>query len=271
MSSSSITFRLLEVMAALRAPDTGCPWDLEQTFESIAPHTLEEAYEVLDAIERGDRTDLRDELGDLLFQVVYHSRLAEEEGSFDYADVVESVTAKMIRRHPHVFGDADRDKLDSDWWEKLKSEERGSSDESGSVLSDIPVTLPSLMVALKLQKKASRVGFDWKDLGSVHQKLREEVDEFLDSVSSGDKAGISRELGDLFFTLVNLCRHYGVDPEQVLRGSNRRFRSRFEYIESRLRNQNVLVIDADLSTLDELWNEAKSREQAHQSEHPNKN
>ena len=271
MRSSDLTSRLLEVMAALRTPGTGCPWDLEQTFESIAPHTLEEAYEVLDAIERGDRADLRDELGDLLFQVVYHSRLAEEEGVFDYADVVEAVTAKMIRRHPHVFGDADRDKLDSDWWEKLKSEERGSGDDSGSVLSDIPVTMPSLMVALKLQKKASRVGFDWTNLDSVHQKLREEVDEFLESVSSGDKSGISHELGDLFFTLVNLCRHYEVDPEQVLRGSNRRFRSRFEYIESCLRDRNVLVIDADLSTLDELWNEAKAREQTPQSENPNKN
>ena len=266
MRSSDLTFRLLEVMAALRAPDTGCPWDLEQTFESIAPHTLEEAYEVLDAIERGDRADLRDELGDLLFQVVYHSRLAEEEGSFDYADVVESVTTKMIRRHPHVFGDVDRNELGSDWWEKLKSEERDSNDESDSVLSGVPVTLPSLMTALKLQKKASRVGFDWTDLGSLNQKLREEVDEFLASASSNDKTGISHELGDLFFTLVNLCRHYELDPEQVLRGCNRRFRSRFEYIESSLRQQNISIIDANLSTLDSLWDEAKARE----SETPDK-
>jgi MazG family protein len=270
---------LLAVMAALRTPVTGCPWDLEQTFETIAPYTIEEAYEVHDAIERGDRGELRDELGDLLLQVVYHARMAEEERAFDFADVVDAVTNKMIRRHPHVFGDetARAATLQKGWWEAIKAEEKAAKRRvetptaPTSLLADVPLGLPSLTRAIKLQAKAARVGFDWPSLAPVFAKMREELSELEEIAAPADPRGpsapaasadprIAEELGDLLFVIANVARHLAIDPETALRSANTKFTRRFAHIEARLAAQGKQPAGSTLEEMDALWDEAKARE-----------
>jgi len=267
--------RLIEIMAALRTPGTGCPWDLEQTFATIVPYTLEEAYEVADAIERGDFADLRDELGDLLLQVVFHARMAEEAGHFDFADVVEAITTKLIRRHPHVFAYT-RDLSPEDvkaLWGRIKAEEKrlraearagqGAQPESrASALSGVPIAMPALMRALKLQEKAGKVGFDWNDARAVLAKLREEMDEIEAEIDARDVEKVAGEVGDLLFAVANLARHLAVDPESALRGANAKFERRFGYIEERLAADGRAPGDASLEEMEELWNEAKRLERA---------
>jgi ATP diphosphatase len=265
--------RLNEIMAALRTPETGCPWDLEQTFATIAPYTLEEAYEVADAIERGDVANLREELGDLLLQVVFHARMAEEEGRFDFGDVVEAITRKLIRRHPHVFGDA-RD-LSSDevkaLWGLIKAEEKREraearrtaglpADEASGALAGVPLALPALTRALKLQEKAGKVGFDWNDPRAVLAKLREEIDEVEAELDANVAERVAGEVGDLLFAVANLARHLKVDPETALRGANAKFERRFAHIESRLGEGGRAPADATLDEMEALWSEAKQRE-----------
>src|SRR5258707_3653166 len=219
---------LLDIMAQLRTPGSGCPWDLEQDFSTIAPYTIEEAYEVADAIARGDLGDLRDELGDLLLQVVFHARMAEEDGAFDFGGVVEAITTKLIRRHPHVFGDAQDLSPDGvkGLWDKIKAQEkteRGLREEDTGALAGVPVGLPALTRALKLQQKAGKVGFDWNDPLAVLAKIREEADEIEAEIARGDRAGAAAEVGDLLFAVVNLARHLDVDPENALRFTNGKF------------------------------------------------
>jgi ATP diphosphatase len=256
--------RLIEIMAALRTPGTGCPWDLEQTFRTIAPHTLEEAYEVADAIARGDLADLKDELGDLLLQVAFHSRMAEEQGVFDFGDVVETVTAKLVRRHPHVFADAEGRTAEhvKGLWERIKAEEKAERGEAGptGALAGVPVTQPALTRALKLQDKAGRVGFDWNDLRSVLAKIREEADEIEAELDGANNSKIGAEVGDLLFAMVNLARHLGADPEDVLRQTNLKFERRFGSIERALAARGKTPKDATLAEMDALWDEAKAAE-----------
>lgn len=267
MTPSRDVGRLLEIMAALRTPGTGCAWDLAQNFESIAPYTIEEAYEVADAIGRGDRADLKDELGDLLLQVAFHARMAEEEGAFDFGDVVEAICRKMIRRHPHVFGDAEgRTPQDvAGLWERIKATEkaeraaRGSTPPEG-VLSGVPATLPALTRALKLQQKAGRVGFDWNDPRAVIAKIREETDEVEAALDAGDRLHAGSEVGDLLFAVVNLARHLDADPERVLRETNQKFERRFGHIERSLANVGKPLQDATLDEMEALWVEAKAEE-----------
>jgi ATP diphosphatase len=240
MTPSRDIGRLLAIMAALRTPKTGCPWDLEQNFATIAPYTLEEAYEVADAIARDDLNDLKEELGDLLLQVVFHARMAEELGAFDFGDVVEVLTAKLIRRHPHVFGDegSQTPQAVEGLWERIKAQEkqekaaRGGAENAGA-LAGVPVALPALTRALKLQSKASKVGFDWNDPRTVLHKIREEADE-IEAALDGDAADAAGEVGDLLFAAVNLARHLRADPEAVLRQTNRKFERRFAAIEQAL-------------------------------------
>ena len=262
--------RLIEIMTALRTPRTGCPWDLEQDFASIAPYTIEEAYEVADAIERRDFNDLRDELGDLLLQVVFHARMAEEESRFDFGDVVEAITTKLIRRHPHVFGDA-RDlspQAVKALWSEIKDAEKrqraaaGHAPESAGALAGVPSNLPALTRALKLQQKAGRVGFDWNNALAVIEKLREEIDEVEAEIAAGDKAGAAEEVGDLLFALANLSRHLEVDPEAALRGANAKFERRFSHIERRLAEASRKPEGATLDEMEALWAEAKAKEKA---------
>jgi ATP diphosphatase len=262
--------RLLDIMAALRTPVTGCAWDLEQDFASIAPFTIEEAYEVADAIERSDLADLRDELGDLLLQVVFHARMAEEAGHFDFGGVVEAITAKLIRRHPHVFGDA-RDLSPAEVkqiWRTVKAKEKAARSEAralaglpeeahGGALSGVPTALPALVRALKLQEKAGAVGFDWNDPRAVLAKLREELGEIEEALDAGDQAAVAGEVGDLLFAATNLARHLAVDPESALRTTNAKFEHRFGHIERRLAEAGRGPKDANLAELDALWNEAK--------------
>ena len=254
--------RLLEIMVRLRDPDSGCPWDIEQTFQSIAPYTIEEAYEVADAIGRGDIPELKDELGDLLLQVVYHSRIAAELGHFTFREVVLSVCEKMIRRHPHVFGTDNRDKTADDQvrdWENAKAAERASSGTGGgSVLSGIAVGLPALTRATKLQDRASRVGFDWPGASHVLGKLSEEAAELADA--QGTPARAAEEFGDLLFSLVGLARHLGIDPESALRSANSKFVRRFRSVESKIASSGRSLEDASLEELDAAWDEVKSEE-----------
>ena len=259
--------RLLEIMAALRAPNTGCPWDLEQNFATIAPYTIEEAYEVADAIARNNLDDLRDELGDLLLQVVFHARMAQEQKAFDFGDVVETITAKLIRRHPHVFGDAQGRTADAvkGLWERIKAEEKRQktpqgSNAAGGALEGVPLALPALTRALKLQEKASRVGFDWNDPRAVLAKIREEADEIETALDDGDNADAAREIGDLLFALVNLARHLRADPESVLRATNMKFERRFGAIEAALAKQGKTPSEATLAEMDALWDAAKALE-----------
>ena len=266
MTSSRDIARLLEIMAALRTPGSGCPWDLQQTFETIAPYTIEEAYEVADAIVRGNLDDLRDELGDLLLQVVFHARMAQEQGAFDFADVVESLTAKLLRRHPHVFGEMRglTPKAVEGLWESIKTAERAKtgSQPSGeeSALAGVPAALPALTRALKLQGKAGKVGFDWNDPRAVLAKIREEADEIERELAAGDRATAGAEVGDLLFAVVNLARHLDVDPEAMLRGTNQKFERRFAAIERALADRGKSPQTASLEEMDELWNEAKAAE-----------
>ena len=269
MTPSKDIARLIEIMAALRTPVSGCPWDLVQTFETIAPYTIEEAYEVADAIQRGDLPDLRDELGDLLLQVVYHARMAEERGAFAFGDVVEAVTAKMIRRHPHVFGDGgglagsavgaqwDRIKAEE---KRVRAEQRGEPARAASVLDGVPVALPALTRAVKLQAKLATVGFDWDSIDLVVGKLREEADEVAEAVASGDADGIEDEIGDLLCAVANLARHAGVDPEAATRRSMAKMERRFRWIERGLAARGKTPADSDLAEMDALWNEAKVEE-----------
>ena len=264
MKPSRDIARLIEIMAALRTPGSGCPWDLEQDFRSIAPYTIEEAYEVADAIARGDLTDLKDELGDLLLQVVYHARMAEEQDAFAFADVVEGITAKMIRRHPHVFADAEGQTAEhvKGLWERIKDDEKAERGEAapGGALAGVPVALPALTRALKLQDKAGRVGFDWNDPRAVLAKIREEADEIEAEIDAADKAKTSAEVGDLLFAVVNLARHLGADPEGILRDTNRKFERRFASIERALAARGLTPKDASLAEMDALWDAAKAAE-----------
>jgi ATP diphosphatase len=271
MQPSRDISRLNEIMAALRTPETGCPWDLEQTFATIAPYTLEEAYEVADAIERGDVANLREELGDLLLQVVFHARMAEEEGRFDFGDVVDAITRKLIRRHPHVFGDAGN--LTSDevkaLWGRIKAEEKRERAEArraaglpAEEATGVPLSLPALTRALKLQEKAGKVGFDWNDPRAVLAKLREEIDEVEAELDANDPRRVAGEVGDLLFAVANLARHLRVDPEGALRGANAKFQRRFAHIETRLGEAGRAPADAALDEMEALWEEAKRREKA---------
>jgi len=263
MTPSRDIGRLLAIMAALRTPKTGCPWDLEQNFATIAPYTLEEAYEVADAIARADLTDLKEELGDLLLQVVFHARMAEELGAFDFGDVVEAITSKLVRRHPHVFGDegSQTPQAVEGLWERIKAEEkaaRGSAENAGA-LAGVPVGLPALTRALKLQNKASKVGFDWNDPRAVLHKIREVADE-IEAALDGDASKAAAEVGDLLFAAVNLARHLRADPEAVLRGTNREFERRFAAIEHALAGDRKKPQDATLAEMDALWDAAKAQE-----------
>ncbi|MEQ1694268.1 MAG: nucleoside triphosphate pyrophosphohydrolase [Hyphomicrobiaceae bacterium] len=298
---------LLAVMAALRTPGTGCPWDLVQTFETIAPYTIEEAYEVADAIARADMPDLKDELGDLLLQVVYHSRIAEEAGHFAFADVAGAVTRKMIRRHPHVFGTSQQrsEGASPGFWESIKAEERaekaierakesegqgarpldpiaqgkasfrtGGQGDSGlqslasqtspraftSLLADVPIALPGMTRAIKLQDKAARVGFDWPDITPVFAKIREEAAELEEAVATQSRAEIEGEFGDLLFVMANLARHLKIDPEAALRITNAKFTRRFHHIEEALATSGRSPAQSDLAEMDRLWNDAKAKE-----------
>jgi nucleoside triphosphate diphosphatase len=263
MTPSRDIDRLLAIMAALRTPKTGCPWDLEQNFATIAPYTIEEAYEVADAIERGDLTDLEEELGDLLLQVVFHARMAQEQNSFDFGDVVETLCAKMIRRHPHVFGDEQSKTPEAvkGLWERIKAEEKAARNkaEKTGALAGVPVVLPALTRALKLQGKASKVGFDWNDPRAVLEKIREEADE-IEAVLDSDKSAAAAEVGDLLFAAVNLARHLDADPETVLRKTNQKFERRFASIEAALAAKGKAPTDATLAEMDALWDEAKAQE-----------
>ncbi len=249
---------LRAIMAALRTPVTGCPWDLEQSFETIAPYTIEEAYEVADAIQSGDRKHLCEELGDLLLQPVYHAQMAAEEGAFTLDDVIEGVNRKMISRHPHVFGDDEARSagVAKGFWEANKAKERAAKGEAlKRVLDGIPLALPGLTRAVKLQSKAAKVGFDWPHVEHVYDKLAEEVDE-LKQATDEQRAG---ELGDLLFVIANLARHYGIDPEAALRSANAKFERRFGFIEDRLEERGKSATESDLVEMDALWDEAKKR------------
>jgi nucleoside triphosphate diphosphatase len=268
MKPSSDIVRLIEIMAALRTPGTGCPWDLEQDFATIAPYTIEEAYEVADAIGRGDFDDLRDELGDLLLQVVFHARMAEEEGLFAFDDVVQAITEKLVRRHPHVFGDARDMSPDAvkQLWDRIKTQEKAAraarrgDDARGGALAGVPATLPALTRALKLQQKAGKVGFDWNDPHAVLAKIREEADEISAALASGDRTGAAAETGDLLFAVVNLARHLEADPEAALRATNAKFERRFAFIEDALAARGKTPEQSSLEEMDGLWNAAKAGE-----------
>lgn len=250
--------RLTALMARLRAPQGGCPWDLEQTFDTIAPYTLEEAYEVADAIARRDLGALREELGDLLFQVAFHSRLAEEQREFAFADVARGLVDKMVRRHPHVFGgEALGDAaLQTTLWEEQKAREKAARGHT-SALDDIPLSLPALARAAKLGRRASRVGFDWPDTSGVLAKIVEEVGELQVAVASGVATDTEAELGDVLFAVVNLARHLDVDPEAALRGTNQRFEQRFRGVEQKLAAQGLTVAEAGLERANAAWDEVK--------------
>ncbi|MCL2713176.1 MAG: nucleoside triphosphate pyrophosphohydrolase [Alphaproteobacteria bacterium] len=274
MTPSRDITRLIEIMAALRTPETGCSWDLRQNFATIAPYTIEEAYEVAEAISRGDLVDLCEELGDLLLQVVFHARMAEEQGAFSFGDVVEKITTKMIRRHPHVFARDGKVKAEDvrEAWERIKAEEKAERtargpagpDTDSSILAGIKPGQPALTRAMELQRKASTVGFDWNDPRAVLQKIREETDEVEAALDRNDAAELAAETGDILFALVNLARHVGADPETALRLTNAKFERRFAYIERALEAQGRVLTEATLAEMDALWNEAKSEKRAPQ-------
>lgn len=261
--------RLIAVMAALRHPERGCPWDIAQSFETIAPYTIEEAYEVAEAITNGDKAELKDELGDLLFQVVYHARMAQEDGDFDVRDVAGAITEKMLRRHPHVFGSASVSDADAQTraWEDSKAKERAAKAEADgrvpSVLDGVSVAYPALMRAVKLQKRAVRVGFDWPDSAQVIDKIEEELGELKHELASGaipDR--VEDEMGDLLFTVVNLARHLGVDPETALRRTNGKFERRFRAVEAALAAEDRTPLDASLDEMERIWIATKLKEHA---------
>jgi ATP diphosphatase len=261
---------LLAVMAALRTPGTGCPWDLKQTFGTIAPYTIEEAYEVADAIARDDLPGLKDELGDLLLQVVYHARIAQEQKAFAFDDVVDAITRKMIRRHPHVFGTAEERAAGAapGFWDRIKAQEKGESVAGAGLLDEVPAALPALTRAVKLQSEAGKVGFDWPSLAPVLAKLKEELAELEDVMTqraSGSEANaqaIEQEFGDLLFVIANVARHLKLDPETSLRGANQKFVRRFRYIEDRLAADGRVPSDSNLAEMNALWDEAKAKERS---------
>ena len=273
MTPSRDIARLIEIMAALRTPVTGCAWDLEQDFASIAPYTIEEAYEVSDAIARGDLTDLRDELGDLLLQVVYHARMAQEQGAFDFGDVVRAVTTKMIRRHPHVFGDAEARAAGSakGQWDRIKDEEKAEKraeriargldpeDHGKGYLDSVPVALPALTRALKLQQRAATVGFDWAEAAPILDKIEEEIGELREAIAGGRTADMEDEFGDLIFALVNIGRHLKLDAEKALAGTNEKFRRRFHHVEAEVVRAGGTLDAATLDEMEALWQQAKAR------------
>lgn len=261
---------LLDIMIALRDPDTGCPWDVEQDFSTIAPYTLEEAYEVIDAIERDDMDDLREELGDLLLQVVFHARISEEKGGFNFGHVVEAVTTKMIRRHPHVFGDAEARSagMAKGSWNRIKQIEKDErlarrtalgleTTEKKGFLDDVPTYLPALVSALKYQQKAARVGFDWAEAAPILDKVAEETQELREAMDKQDKANIAEEYGDLLFAMVNLGRHLELEPEMALRAANEKFKRRFHFIEEALNSDEKSLEATSLEEMELLWNKAK--------------
>jgi ATP diphosphatase len=253
--------RLCAIMARLRDPVAGCPWDIVQDFSTIAPYTIEEAYEVADAIARQDMAGLRDELGDLLLQVVYHSRMAEEAGHFAFADVVRAISDKMVRRHPHVFGSESRDKTPEEQtrdWERLKATERAA--DGASALDGVAAGLPALTRAVKLQNRAARVGFDWPDATAVLDKIAEETAELVEAQQAGDADRLAEEYGDLMFVMANLARHLRLDPESCLRAANAKFTRRFHAIEAALARQGRSPAQSDLTEMDALWNAAKRAE-----------
>ena len=276
MEPSKDIARLIDIMASLRDPETGCPWDIVQTFRTILPYTIEEAYEVAEAIERDDMEDLRDELGDLLLQVVFHARMAEEAGAFSFGDVVEAITTKMIRRHPHVFARSDADTPESVklQWDAIKAEEkreraerrarRGEEPAKTGYLGSVPANIPAQTEALKLQEKAAKVGFDWDSAPPILDKIEEEIAELRAVLATGDtaenRARVADELGDLSFALVNLARHVGSDPDAALRGTNRKFRRRFRFIETSLDANGETLTAATLERMEELWQAAKLEE-----------
>jgi nucleoside triphosphate diphosphatase len=268
MKPSRDASRLVEIMAALRSPGTGCAWDLEQTFESIVPYTIEESYEIADAVARGDMKNLKEELGDLLLQVVFQARIAEERGLFDFGDVVETITQKMIRRHPHVFG-AERGLTPDEvraLWERIKREEKSAKTSADppsgeSLLADIPLALSGLTRAVKLQAKAATVGFDWNDARLVIEKIREETDEIEAALETGESAAIAEEIGDLLFSTANLARHVKADPEAAIRRANVKFERRFRFIEEALAGDGRAPGTAALEEMEVLWNAAKAQEE----------
>lgn len=268
MTPSRDLSRLVEIMAALRDPQSGCPWDIEQDFASIRHYTIEEAYEVADAIERGDFEDLRDELGDLLLQPVYHAQMAAERGLFDLGDVVLAITEKLIRRHPHVFGDLDASDPEAAKlrWDAIKAEERARKaarrgEATPSLLDDVPAALPALARAEKLARRAASAGFDWPDAASVAAKVAEELGEVREAERAGPDA-LQAEIGDLLFAVANLARHHGVDPEAALRDANRKFVRRFAHVEARCREDGIAPAEAGLDRLDAYWNEIRARDKA---------
>jgi MazG family protein len=253
--------RLLDLMARLRDPQHGCPWDVKQNFATIAPYTIEEAYEVADAIERNDLGDLRSELGDLLFQVVFHAQMAKEQGAFDFAAVVAAICDKMERRHPHVFGTARIASAEDQTvaWEEHKRRERAASGQS--VLDDVPAGLPALTRASKIGKRVAQVGFEWADISGAIDKVQEEIGELRDEVNTGaDPTRTEQEIGDLLFSLVNVCRYLRIDPENALRLTNAKFERRFRYIEQQLLTRGRTPAESTLEEMDALWNEAKESE-----------
>lgn len=254
---------LLKIMSTLRDPEGGCPWDLQQSFRTISPYTLEEAYEVADAIERGDLDDLKEELGDLLLQVVFHAQMAEEQGSFAFDDVVEGISSKMVRRHPHVFanGTSDTPKGVAATWEEIKQAEKDAKGKSPSgLLDDVPVVLPGLTQAVKLQKRAAKVGFDWPSARPVLDKIEEEIEELRVEIAAGDQNKTEEEFGDLLFVLANFARHLNVDPDAALRRANQKFRSRFAAMEQSAGSEQHDLADLSLERLEELWVQAKNQE-----------
>lgn len=270
MEASKDIARLIEIMAALRTPVTGCPWDLEQSFETIKPYTIEEAYEVADAIERKDHGDLCEELGDLLLQVVFHARMAEEAGLFSFGDVVEAITTKMIRRHPHVFAVSDAQTPDAvkSQWSDIKAQEKReraerraktgiTEDFRAGLLGDVHRAQPALSEALKLQERAAKVGFDWSSPEPILDKIEEEIGELREALAAGKPQRIADELGDLIFALVNIGRNVKADPENSLRGTNTKFRRRFSYIEQKVIADNKSLEETDLDRMEEYWQEAK--------------
>lgn len=279
MEASKDIARLIEIMAALRDPDTGCPWDIEQSFETIVPYTIEEAYEVADAVERGDPDDLCDELGDLLLQVVFHARMAEEKGLFSFGDVVEAITRKMIRRHPHVFArsQADTPEAVKVQWDAIKAEEKAEraarraarAEETGKAAEDFEAghlgsvqrSFPALTEALKLQERAAKVGFDWSEPAPILDKIEEEIGELREALAAGQPEKVKDELGDLIFALVNIGRHVKAEPEQALRGTNTKFRRRFKYIENNLKVSGETLEGAGLERMEALWQAAKGQVQ----------
>lgn len=258
---------LREIMRRLRDPDSGCPWDIEQTFETIAPYTIEEAYEVADAIRLGDRAALCGELGDLLLQAVYHSQMAQEEGAFDFDDVARGIAEKMIRRHPHVFGDTEISSAEEQTahWEALKQAER-DREADDSALAGVALALPALMRAQKLQKRAARVGFDWPDHGGVLAKITEEAGEVAEAAARGDAVDIAEEYGDLLFTVAVLGQHLGVDAEAALVAANQKFERRFRGVETKLAARGKRAAESDLAEMDALWDAVKADEKGERGE-----